>query len=97
MKKAIKRLERIPIEDVLVFPDAIVRQSLLKASRKEKVQNIKELAASMKVVGLLQPIGVYEYCCDDEAKYQLVIGYRRFLAAQFLKWEKILAVILTRK
>jgi ParB-like chromosome segregation protein Spo0J len=94
-KRTIKECLKIPLENIRVFEDSIVRQSLLKMSNKDKRKNVKELADSMKAVSLLQPIGVYFLAQDGEDKiYQLIYGYRRFLAAQFLNWKKILACVL---
>lgn len=96
--RAIKECLYVPLENVRVFEHTIVRQSLVKMSRKKKIENIKELADSMKIVGLLQPIGVYFLVQDGNDKiYQLIIGYRRFLAAQHLKWKKIPICVLTLK
>lgn len=50
---------------------------------------IKELADSMKESGMIQPVVVY---CQDE-RYYLIVGERRWRAAQLLQWEKIPAVI----
>lgn len=95
VRRAIKECLKIPLENIRVFEDTIVRQSLVKMSRKEKIKSIKELSDSMKAVGLLQPIGVYFLALDGEDKiYQLVTGYRRFLAAEHLRWKKILACVL---
>jgi len=95
-RRAIKECLKVPLENIRVFENCIVRQSLLKMSTKDKRRNVKELADSMKAVGLLQPIGVYFLVQDGEDKiYQLVIGYRRFLAAQYLNWKKILVCVMT--
>jgi len=48
-----------------------------------------QLAESMKEVGIIQPVSVYKK--DD--KYFLVVGERRWRAAQLLKWEKIPAMV----
>lgn len=50
---------------------------------------LQQLADSMKEDGIIQPVVVYK----REGKYFLVVGERRWRAAQLLKWEKIPAVI----
>lgn len=52
-------------------------------------QKIKELADSMRESGMIQPVVVYGY----EGRYYLIVGERRWRAAQTLKWERIPAVI----
>jgi ParB family chromosome partitioning protein len=47
------------------------------------------LAESMKEVGIIQPVLVYK----KDGKYFLVVGERRWRAAQLLKWEKIPAMV----
>ena len=94
-RRAIKECLEIPLENIRVFEDAILRQTLVKMSRKDKIENIKELADSMKSVGLLQPIGVSFLVEDGEDKiYQLILGYRRYLAAEYLGWKKVLVCVL---
>jgi len=50
---------------------------------------LQQLADSMKVEGIIQPVVVYK----KEGKYFLVVGERRWRAAQLLKWEKIPALV----
>ena len=54
-------------------------------------ESLKELAASIKAEGLLQPVVVRKILED----YQLIAGERRWRAHQFLKREKILARVMT--
>lgn len=54
-------------------------------------ESLKELAASIKAEGLLQPVVVRKIHED----YQLIAGERRWRAHQFLKREKILARVMT--
>ncbi len=58
------------------------RKSFLKSA-------LQQLADSMKVEGIIQPVVVYK----KEGKYFLVVGERRWRAAQLLKWEKIPALV----
>jgi len=53
-------------------------------------EKIRELAASMESVGLLQPIIVR----PDGNRYVIVAGHRRFLAAKLLGWKEIETRIL---
>ena len=58
--------------------------------RKEFDQGkIDELSQSIKTYGLLQPILVTE----NDNKYQIIAGERRFMACQKLGWGKIPAII----
>jgi ParB family chromosome partitioning protein len=50
---------------------------------------LQQLADSMREDGIIQPVVVYK----REGKYFLVVGERRWRAAQLLNWEKIPAVI----
>jgi len=50
---------------------------------------LRELAESMKEMGIIQPLVVFK----REGKYFLVVGERRWRAAQLLKWEKIPALV----
>jgi ParB family chromosome partitioning protein len=52
-------------------------------------EKIRELAESLKESGLVQPVVVYK----ENERYYLVVGERRWRAAQFLKWKKIPALI----
>jgi ParB family chromosome partitioning protein len=57
-----------------------------KAFQKNALQ---QLADSMKEEGIIQPVVVYR----KDGKYFLVVGERRWRAAQLLKWEKIPAMV----
>lgn len=58
--------------------------------RKAFAKNaLQQLADSMREDGVIQPVVVYK----RDGKYFLVVGERRWRAAQLLKWEKIPAVI----
>jgi len=50
---------------------------------------LQQLADSMKEVGIIQPVVVFK----KDGKYFLVVGERRWRAAQLLKWEKISALV----
>ena len=57
--------------------------------------NIEELAASIAKVGLLEPIVVVE--TDEEGKYEILTGQRRFLAHAHLGRETIKCGILDER
>jgi ParB family chromosome partitioning protein len=50
---------------------------------------LRQLAESMKEMGIIQPLVVFK----RQGKYFLVVGERRWRAAQLLKWEKIPALV----
>ncbi len=57
--------------------------------KKFSVEKIKELADSLTESGMIQPVVVYK----EENKYFLMVGERRWRAAQFLKWKQIPAIV----
>lgn len=57
--------------------------------KKFSVEKIKELADSLTESGMIQPVVVYK----EENKYYLMVGERRWRAAQFLKWKQIPAIV----
>ncbi|MDQ1353977.1 MAG: ParB/RepB/Spo0J family partition protein [Acidobacteriota bacterium] len=60
--------------------------------KKFSAEKIKELADSMKETGMIQPVVVYRDK-EDNKKYYLMVGERRWRAAQYLKWNKIPAIV----
>lgn len=54
---------------------------------------LRELADSMKVNGLRQPIGIRPV--EDSDRFTLVFGERRLRAAKLLKWEYLPAIVST--
>jgi ParB family chromosome partitioning protein len=71
----------IDIEDVYPNP--------YQPRKKFSTDKIRELADSLKEAGMIQPVVVHK----KEEKYYLMVGERRWRAAQYLKWEKIPAII----
>ncbi|MFC2146800.1 ParB/RepB/Spo0J family partition protein [Acidobacteriota bacterium] len=59
--------------------------------KKFSPEKIKDLAESLKEAGMIQPVVVYKD--DNDDKYYLMVGERRWRAAQYLKWRKIPAII----
>ena len=57
--------------------------------KKFSTEKIKDLADSLKEAGMIQPVVVYK----DDNKYYLMVGERRWRAAQYLNWSKIPAII----
>jgi ParB family chromosome partitioning protein len=74
-------IEEIPIENLEVSEQNI---------RKELIEPIDELADSIKELGLLQPIVVRP---NNNGKYEIIVGQRRYLACKKLGWKKIPAMI----
>jgi ParB family chromosome partitioning protein len=60
--------------------------------KKFSAEKIKELADSMNEAGMIQPVVVYRDK-EDNNKYYLMVGERRWRAAQYLKWNKIPAIV----
>ena len=60
--------------------------------KKFSMEKIKELADSLKESGMIQPVVVFKDE-EDSNKYYLMVGERRWRAAQYLKWKKIPAII----
>lgn len=58
-------------------------------------QEMAELMVSMKQTGLLQPVGVTPL--PKGGFYKLIFGFRRFVGANKLGWEKIDAVLVEAK
>lgn len=54
-----------------------------------KPETIRELAESIKESGLIQPLVVFQ----EGNKFYILVGERRWRAAQLLKWEKIPAIV----
>jgi ParB family transcriptional regulator, chromosome partitioning protein len=83
----IVEVRELPLDD-LVIGKAQVRLRGLSAG-------IAELAESIRVVGLLEPICVAP--ADKEGKFEIITGQRRFLAHQELKAKTIRAAIFDEK
>lgn len=57
--------------------------------KKFSIEKIKELAESLNESGMIQPVIVYK----DDNKYVMMVGERRWRAAQYLNWQKIPAIV----
>lgn len=107
MTKGIKEAKLLSLDQIRIWGDSLSRQSLVKLinanKMKEAEQEVAELMDSMKATGQIECIGVKQIDVPEQllkedgivgGLYYLVFGLRRYLAAHFLGWEKIKAVIL---
>ncbi|MGH9428159.1 MAG: ParB/RepB/Spo0J family partition protein, partial [Terriglobia bacterium] len=83
----IKEVKEIPLEDLVVGKGQVRVRDVGK--------EISELAESIRVVGLLEPIVVCP--AEKPGKYEIITGQRRFLAHRELKKKTILAAILDER
>ena len=81
--------ERPAVDDRLVH--SLPLSSITSSGRnpRQHVDGIDELADSLRVHGLLQPIVVRRRGRD----YELIAGHRRYEAARKLEWTEIAAVV----
>jgi ParB family chromosome partitioning protein len=80
------QVKEIPLEDLVIGKGQV---------RTKVGEGIDELAESIRVMGLLEPIVVTP--ANKEGKYEILTGQRRFLAHKKLKKKTILAVIRSEK
>jgi len=66
-----------------------IRRPVIKSRIDIDAEKIKELAQSMKSIGLIQAITVFK----DNGAYEIVAGDRRFQAAKLLEWKTIDATV----
>jgi ParB family chromosome partitioning protein len=67
----------------------LIHPSRLNPRLEVNIDRLNELAASIKEVGILEPIIIR----PAEGEYEVVIGERRYRAAQQARLEKVLAII----
>ena len=82
-----KEIIDIPLDDLLVAKGQVRTRDIQKG--------VEELADSIRVQGLLEPIVVCE--SDKKGRYEILAGQRRFLAVKSLGWKTIEGVLRTRK
>lgn len=82
--------ERPPVDDRLVHQLNIASIAPSPRNPRQRVNNIAELADSLREHGLLQPVVVRRHFA---AGYELVAGHRRLEAAKLLGWTEIAAVV----
>lgn len=73
----------------ILLDELVVSESNVR--RRDVTADIEELARSMNIFGLKQPIVVQ----PKGDKYEIIIGQRRYLAAKQLGWQRIPARIET--
>jgi len=80
-----------PIEEKKLFDIAIdnIYPNPFQPRKNFREDALRQLAESMKELGIIQPLVVFK----REGKYFIVVGERRWRAAQLLKWEKIPALV----
>ena len=76
-----KKLFDIAIDDIYPNP--------FQPRKNFQEDALRQLAESMKEIGIIQPLVVFK----RDGKYFIVVGERRWRAAQLLKWEKIPALV----
>lgn len=87
MGPTIKELREIPLADLAIGKAQVRLRDLSK--------DIDELAESIRVVGLLEPIVVCP--ADKPGKYEIITGQRRFLAHEKLGKKTILAAVIDQR
>ncbi|MBN2400675.1 ParB/RepB/Spo0J family partition protein [candidate division KSB1 bacterium] len=80
-----------PIEEKKLFDIEVdnIYPNPFQPRKNFQADALRQLADSMKEMGVIQPVVVFK----REGKYFLVVGERRWRAAQLLKWEKIPALV----
>lgn len=81
-----KEVTEIPLDDLVIGKGQV---------RTRVGEGIDELAESIRVLGLLEPIVVSP--ADKDGKYEILTGQRRFLAHKKLKRKTILAIVRAEK
>ena len=91
MAKAKKTVEHKELSVLTVSPILMVSILPSKNNPRKSINedSIKELADSMQVNGLLQPITIR----PDADGFEIVAGERRWRAAKLLRWETIPAIV----
>jgi len=77
------------VQDRIAYHIEIDRIVASSRNPRQKIENIVELADSLREHGLLQPV-VVRRRADG---YELIAGHRRFEAAKLLGWTEIAAVV----
>jgi len=83
----IREIREIPLDDLLISKGQV--------RVKDVGKEIDELAESIRVMGLLEPIVVCE--AEKPGKFEILTGQRRFLAHKALKRKSIKAAILKHR
>jgi len=78
-----------PVDDRLLHQLPIVSIAPSPRNPRHRVDDIAELADSLRAHGLLQPVVVRR----QDVGYELIAGHRRLEAAKKLEWTEIAAVV----
>ncbi len=74
-----------------------IKSNPLQPRKEFDQESLKELAASIREFGILQPIVVSKIEIEKEfgadVEYQLIAGERRLMAAKMLGWERVPAIV----
>ncbi|OGM90215.1 hypothetical protein A3J77_00950 [Candidatus Wolfebacteria bacterium RBG_13_41_7] len=74
-----------------------IKSNPLQPRKEFDQETLKELAASIREFGILQPIVISKIEIEKEfgadVEYQLITGERRLMAAKMLGWERVPAII----
>jgi len=73
--------------------DLVIGKAQIRTHEPDR--EVEELAASIEKQGLLQPIVVC--ASEQEGKWEILVGQRRFLAHKMLKRDKITAAVLNER
>ncbi len=76
---------------IVMIPAAAIEESAFPVRTSVDETRLRELAASIKAVGLIQPIGVEQL---SDGGYRLVFGSRRLMAVKLLGEKEIRAIVL---
>lgn len=79
-------------DEVIQLPVSDIEPNRYQPRTIFKEEKIKELAQTINTHGMIQPI-VVRKMEDEEGKYELIAGERRWRAVQFLGWEKVSAIV----
>jgi ParB family chromosome partitioning protein len=86
-------MAKISVVKEVALDDLVIGKAQVRL--RDVGKEIKELADSIRVVGLLEPIVVCP--AEKPGKYEIITGQRRFLAHKELKRKMILAAILDER
>jgi ParB family chromosome partitioning protein len=73
------------------IPIAQIRPNPMQPRKEFREEDLKDLEASLRVNGLIQPVSVRP--ASSGSGYELIAGERRFRAAQRLAWSEIPAIV----
>lgn len=85
-----EKLEEVKIKNFKEIPLSLIEIGEGNVRKTRQKSGLEELKASIQKLGLIQPIILIQ----EDSKYKLVVGQRRFLAFQELGKEKIPSIII---